>query len=478
MGVYAAAGALHAEFSGPDEAAYIVSGIMVREYLAGPLWQGTSPLAFAQHYADSYPKVAIGHWPPVYFFVQGVWYVVTGVSRVSVLALSSLLSATFASLTVLLCRREGLRWSMAVTAGVVTVLLPIHVDSLLEIGSDVVTGIAIIVATLCCQRWIDERTPRHGVIFAVAAAVALLCKGSAFLLVLMTPLALLLAHRRVDWLRSRETWRVVVIVVVLVLPWYYFASGWMQDEIVPGPPRSLRSAVTYAGYRNTWIFLSLCGVVMLPLALLSLRSGWHRRLPAVAMLPLATWLFLSFLSPHTETRLFLHVVPIAVFAAAVAAGRMVPRWQEVVLLAALVLAHIPARARTKPAVGFVPAVASLMADTSASGARILVTSNGFGEGALISEFALQRPSPTVTILRASKLLQSSTWGGDDVRLHVRSAADVMRLLDQNGVGRVVRHVSVDADPAQYEQSLNEALSQWRVLRVFGEVRIYGRPASP
>ena len=475
LGVYVRAGSFHAEFAGADESAYVVTSIMVREYVAEPLWHGVAPMSFAQQYYDNYPKVAIGHWPPGYFLVQSTWLLLTGVSRPAVLALSALLSALFASCTILLCRREGLRWSMAATAGLVTALLPIHLRSLLEIGSDVTAGIAIIVATLCCERWIAQQNLRHNVLFAVAAAIAVLCKGTAFLLFLVAPMALLLAGQRVAWLRSKETWRTVAIVVALALPWYYFAAGWLLTEIVPGTPRSLGSAIQYAAQRNSLTFLSLCGFAMLPLALISLRTGWHRRAPAVAVLPIATWLFLTLLSPHTEARLFMPVVPVVVFAGAVAASALLPRVQELVLIAALSVAYVNANLPQKPAVGFIPAVDYLVAAARESSDRILVSSNKRAEGALISELALRQPIPQRAIVRATKVLQSSTWMGDSLQLLARSAADVSRIMDENRIAVVVRHVSASEPPELYARSLDEVLSRWLLLREFGEVRIYKRP---
>jgi hypothetical protein len=478
MGVYLVAGAFRAEFSGPDEAAYVVSGIMTREYLAGPLWHGESPLAFAQHYYASYPKVAIGHWPPVYFLVQGAWFLLTGVSRFSVLALSAVLSTVFASLTVLLCRREGLRWPLAATAGVVAVLLPLHLQSLLEIGSDVITSIAILASTLCCQRWIAERTPRHSVWFAVTAAIAVLCKGSAFVLVLVAPLALMLTHRQLNWLWSRETWRVAALSAALAGPWYYVARDWVAGEIVPGAPRSLGSAVQYAGFLNVRIFVLLGGIAMIPLVLLSLRTGWYRRASAMAVLPIATFLFLTFASPHTEPRLFLHVLPIAVFAAATGANVILPKVPELVLLGALVVSHFPWILHARSTVGFVPAVSWLQSSVPASGGRILVTSNGSGEGAFISELALREPHPNRTVIRASKVLQSSSWMGNDLRVHGRTAADVARILADSGITLVVRHTARLDPAAEYEQGLDEVLRRWRSLGAYGEVRIYARALPP
>ncbi|MCC6245932.1 MAG: glycosyltransferase family 39 protein [Gemmatimonadaceae bacterium] len=477
MAVYAMAGSLHAEFSGADEAAYVVSGIMVREYLAGAMWQGVPPMTFAQEYYAQYPKVAIGHWPPVYFFVQGVWYLLAGVSRVSVLVLSAALSSIFATFTVLLCRRESLRWSLAITAGVTAALLPLTLQSLLEIGSDVIASIGILGTALCCERWIADRSARNSALLAVVGALAVLTKGSAFVLVLAAPMALLTTTRSVSWLWSRESWRVIIIGGLIALPWYLMARGWVIDEIVPGAPRSITHAVEAAAVQNARALLVLGSVLLLPLALVSLRSGWYRRAPVMAMLPLATWLFLSFLSPHREVRLFLHVVPLLVFAGAVAANMLVPKAPELVLVAALAVAHVPWSAFTKPKVGFVPAVAWIQHNRPRGGDRILVTANSSGEGAFISELALREPRPLRTVARASKVFQSSGWMGDGFQLHAKSADDVERLLAANEISLVVRHSATSASAAAYEESLDEALRSWRLLREFGEVRVYDRPTQ-
>ena len=474
VGVYVRAGSFHAEFAGADEAAYVVSSIMVREYLAGPLWHGVSPIAFAQLYYDNYPKVAIGHWPPVYFVVQSAWLLLTGVSRPALLVLSALLSTLLASLTMLLCRREGLRWSMAATAGVVTVLLPIHIRSLLELGSDIMASITILVATLCCQRWIAQQNRRNSMWFAASVAIAVLTKGTAFVLFLVAPMALLLTQKRLASMWSRETWRVVMWSVVLALPWYFFAARWLQGEIVPGPPGHLVGSILNAVQRNTWTFLSLCGIAMLPMALVSLRSEWHRRAPAVAVLPIATWLFLTILSPHTEARLFMPMVPGVVFAGAVAASSLLPRIQELVMIAALLISYVNVHVTTKAAVGFLPAVAWMVSAPHEPSRGILVSSNGGKEGALISEFALRQPLPQRAIVRASKVLESSTWMGDNAQLLARSAADAARIVDEHHISLVVRHVSPSGATELYGRSLDEMLSHWQLLREFGEVRIYGR----
>src|SRR6478609_2194767 len=55
----------------PDEAAHFVTGLMARAYLLDFPWR--APMPFAQGFYDSYPKVAIGHWPPLFYLAQAVW---------------------------------------------------------------------------------------------------------------------------------------------------------------------------------------------------------------------------------------------------------------------------------------------------------------------------------------------------------------------------------------------------------------------
>ena len=91
----------------------------------------------------------------------------------------------------------------------------------------------------------------------MSSALALLIKGSAFVLVLVVPLTLLLVRRNVSWLWSRETWRVFAIVAVLALPWYFFSRAWLAHEILPSPSHHFGAAIPYSIKHNGVIFI--CG---------------------------------------------------------------------------------------------------------------------------------------------------------------------------------------------------------------------------
>ncbi len=76
-------GAFGSEFNAyPDEPAHYVTSLMVREYITGP--HPFSPLKFAEQYYHHYPKVAFGHWPPVFYVVQAAWMLLFSASRASV----------------------------------------------------------------------------------------------------------------------------------------------------------------------------------------------------------------------------------------------------------------------------------------------------------------------------------------------------------------------------------------------------------
>ena len=70
-----ASGTYHSDFGGyPDEPGHYVTGLMVRDYIAAGF--PDSPSRFAENYYLHYPKVAIGHWPPVFYSIQAAWMLI------------------------------------------------------------------------------------------------------------------------------------------------------------------------------------------------------------------------------------------------------------------------------------------------------------------------------------------------------------------------------------------------------------------
>ena len=76
-------------------------------------------VSYARRYYARLPKVALGHWPPVFHVIQAIWYGLFGVSPLSAMLLMSAIGATFlAGLFFMLKSRFGIFASTVSTASV------------------------------------------------------------------------------------------------------------------------------------------------------------------------------------------------------------------------------------------------------------------------------------------------------------------------------------------------------------------------
>ena len=78
-----------------DEASHFLTGLMVRDYLAAHCpWP---PIEFATRYHAHYPRIGLGHWPPLFYAVQGIWMLIFPAFRDSVLVLQAAIAAAVAT---------------------------------------------------------------------------------------------------------------------------------------------------------------------------------------------------------------------------------------------------------------------------------------------------------------------------------------------------------------------------------------------
>ena len=153
-----AGGAYASGFGGyPDEPAHVVTSLMVRDFIAGLDFR--HPLQFAQQYYFHYPKVAIGVWPPVFYGVLGIWFLIVGVSRTTAIIFIAVIAATTASLIYLTGRRLIGRWA-GLLAAVLFVASPLVQDSSARVMTEHLSTLAMLVSTLCFARF--ARTERTG----------------------------------------------------------------------------------------------------------------------------------------------------------------------------------------------------------------------------------------------------------------------------------------------------------------------------
>src|SRR5271169_5196252 len=92
------------DLAGMDDPAHYTTGVMVYDYLHRAV--GSPPMQFALSFYQRFPKVALGHWPPVYYALQAAWYSVFGPSVGSARALSAVICAALAFLLFSRLRRS------------------------------------------------------------------------------------------------------------------------------------------------------------------------------------------------------------------------------------------------------------------------------------------------------------------------------------------------------------------------------------
>jgi glycosyltransferase involved in cell wall biosynthesis len=466
-------GAFQAEFLGFDESAHVVTSLMVHQYVHDGLWAGLAPLSFARDYYDHYPKVAIGHWPPGFYIVQSVWLALTGVSRASFLLLSSLLAALLGLVAVWLCRRENLPSPLSFAAGAVTALSPSVLANASEVMSDSLAAICLLVAAILCRFWLPGLTLSRGLAFAAASAAAALVKGNAFCFALLPPLALAVSSRIRSLLLLRA-WLPLLAAAVFLMPWYLHTWDLAVAEVFPLPDRSVLNRFRYVLSRNSLGLLSLAGPPMAIFAALSYPSLWPRW-PAMLSVPPALFLFLTFLSPHTDLRLFLATVPVLCFAAACRLRSLPPLLSAGILLTAAAAAHFYSPLQPKSSQGFVQAASWARSHPAFLSRPVLVASNAGGEGAWIAELALHSPSPQSTTRRASKILASSDWMGQNRRLLFQNDAELRSILASNRISSVVLHHDPAWPDLPHLPPLRAHLASWQKRNSFGAVTLFQKP---
>jgi 4-amino-4-deoxy-L-arabinose transferase-like glycosyltransferase len=458
IAVQARVGAFTAELTHADEPAHFISGLVVRDYLASGF--DTTPIAYVRDYYSSYPKIAIGNWPPLFYMVQGAWLLLTPAQPASVRLLMSLITAILAWLVFLVLRRELDTAHATFGAGLVVLLDPVPVFAGMVMLENLVALLAA-VAVGVWVRYMDRPDTRRALAFAAAAAVAVLTKGNALFLALVPPLSIAIG-RRWDLMRSRGLLIAALLVLLVAGPWLWFflrdiVSGWQQA--LPSPTFIGAALAEYG--RALLRVLGIAGALTLALGM------WARVRPrhpaggaiwtAAAATIIAVVLFHVLVPAGIDSR---HLIPaypaLAMFVAAGAftlsgwlrARRVGAMAATSIVLGSLSLAFaLEALRLPGPSLSGYRQAAAIVLDHAgeATATTSLVVAGAAGEGSFIVEIAVRdRSRPSHTVWRGSKLLALATWAGRGYRLRTDDDTAVLTLLDQAGI----RYIVIDRSAGQ------------------------------
>jgi 4-amino-4-deoxy-L-arabinose transferase-like glycosyltransferase len=473
------AGAYSAELAGhPDEPAHYVTGLMLHDYLT--TWPLAPPLRFAENFYVHYPKMAFGHWPPVFYIIQAAWTIPFSASRGSVLVLMAVLTMLLALVVYRAAARE---FGAAIGAGcaLLVILLPTVQEFAAMVMTEIPIALMCLLAALSYGRYLATGRWQDSAWFGLLAAIAIMTKGNALALALVPPLALVFS-RRLELVREKSFWLAPLIVAVVCAPWYATTlrmqqEGWIETFDLPF---LLRAFAT-----NTPDLVRLTGPVLFLLAaagiVVKVAVPWKARRvepqwAALAALIASVWIFQSVVPVGLDIRqLVTAAAPLLLFAAAGTvwlAGRLRTRALYVGAATALLFAATTFTIPKKPHHGFGRLVDDLLAQPANGNRVVLVSSQYVGEGVVISEVARLEHRPGHVILRASKVLAQSEWTGANYHVLYPDSAAVMKYLTGIPTGVLV----MDDTPGrkdhlhhhQLEEVLRDYPDRWQLIKEYSK----------
>jgi hypothetical protein len=436
-------GCHNAELSGyPDEPAHYITFLMTRSYL----YEGhfASPMRFAEDYYLHYPKVAIGHWPPVYYLVQCIWALVFPASISSILYLQAVLLAITSAILFAIAQSRFDSGVAFILSATFLLLYPTQ-----ELGSEIMSepllALTTFAATLSIARYFETTRAGPLIGFVALVEVAAHVKGSGIALV-GAPVLLVICLRRNDLFRNRIFWLAQLTMILVLAPWQILTVK-MVSNGTDGPVTlelvltQLREFGPIIVKILGWplLILVLYGVYLVIVSR-SLRDPLHVSCVATVALTLA----FHVVSPSGAEgrRLFMAIPEALLLAPLPLLGLVETRhsrsWTYLALfvMAAISLFSTKTSFR-KTAVGYRSVAGWFLANSDRGENAVLIASDIDGEGMLISEIGQRQPKPSLYVVRSSKLFEDCDWQKHDCLPTITQPLAAEQVLDSMPVRYVV-----------------------------------------
>jgi hypothetical protein len=481
-------GAFTAELAGyPDEASHYMAGLLVSDYLHSGF--AANPIAFATRFYLHYPYLAIGHWPPLFYCVEGLWIFMFGSSRSVVLLLMAMITVALATLTYVEVRRM-FGWMFGLAAALLFISIPVVQQYAGMVMMDTLLSLLSLWTILCFARFLETGGWRDGMQFALFASLAILTKGNAFFLALVPALGILFS-RRFYLLKRPAFWAQAGVVAVLGVPWHLLTMHMMLPTFGDhlGASFTQRASSFYGA-----LLLRSLGAPLLALALAGVVTRVIKPLRNTGAAPIwasfgafltSLVLFYCLVPAGIEARYTIAVFPILIIfaiAGAVDLGRWArfgsvssARRAGLVFVAALLCFvftsfNVPA----KESYGFRTAVEQLAPALKTPSIIVVSTDRAVGEGAFVAEMAMRGNRGHDIIVRGSQVLADSNWDVTRYRPRYASAEDLNQSLKASGVDYLVLDTSPNLRHYIHQQQLVQLVEQhpedWQVVSQAGNLK--------
>jgi GT2 family glycosyltransferase len=456
LGFQIGTGAYSADFAGyPDEAAHFVTAVMVSEYLRTPF---ENPMTFAERYYLQYPKVGLGHWPPLGYLTKGIWMHGFGSTRGAALAFLLLCMAGSAWLIYELLWREAGR-TLAIAAPLAFISNAYVQSSYQTAMMDVPALFLCLLAVLAFRQYVSAPSRGGSLLFGVVAGCALLVKQQSMVLALIPPV-FAVAARRWDLFRRGDFWLAAVPAALLAGPWYGLTTRVFYDDVAGWSGWAGQGGAAAGFHLSMWWEVAGLAVAGLSAAA-AVRAIVRPAAGAsvwVAVLLSTVGSSLAF-QVLNEPR---HVLAglAAQWALAALALSVMPGRLRVVGAAALVV--LSAGWTVAPRWGY--ADMASMISAGPGGHVLLVSPN---DGAVIASAAALQPAADGSRywLRANKLMGEVGWSGRVRRMYLQTPGEVRGLLASSGINQVFVETGEDAPAfsALLQRAMEETAGEWEAI---------------
>ena len=473
--------AFRSEFGGtPDEPAHYVTGLLVRDYITSG-WPA-NPLEYARNYYVYYPKLGLGHWPPLFYVVQTAWSLVFTPSRVSMILLMGVLTAWTAAI---FCNtlREEYPLGVAVSATVFLMSIPIMQTFSSQLMAEMLLALLALLAVIAYGRYLDSGRWQAAALFGLWSSLAMLTKGTGIELAFLPVGAVVLGHRW-DLVKRFSFWLPAILVVSLAGPWYWFAPDARHESVTQfggvhfQSRRMLETLTSWGRMLGPATILAMVGIAVYCGKLWRERGKGGKGIYLAGLsLLIGAYLFRVLVAAWGPRQLLTTIPVLAMFSVAgffwLFSRTRIPMAIAGIAAAVLILVNI-ARAPVKPHYRFDEAAQSLVSNPRFADSVMLVCSGPTGEGVFIAEVAMREARPGHVVLRASKMLSSSNWMGKNYRVRFEREGDMLQYLEEIPVGLVV--IDSEGQKASHGQLLLRVLRQhpekWEMVAEYGNIAVF------
>ena len=474
--------------TGSDEASHFLNSYLIWSYLTQAL--GHNPLTYATDFYVHYPKISIGHWPPLYYVFLSVFFFVLPHTPWPFLLVNLVVGVLPVWLIARVVRQTA-GWPWALLAGCAFVLMPMSINNTTRLMLDQVLGGLCLLAALLWSRYTTQPSLQRGLAFAAVTAAAILVKGNGWVLALF-PFIHIALTKRWSVLTNWRSYAAAAAVLAVVGAWtlvtykissdgFNYAWGWAYFS--KSMPLFLQALYVNLGPVGT--LAALVGTVGSVLATQNpvLREAGRTALALV----LATVLFHALVPVDIDPRYMSSAMPSLTILMALGAWMLAQRlsrtlarqwWlPSIVLVLFAVPGALFLRDRMPRYDLRMDQVATVIA--AQPGSVVVVDGHSGTEGSLAVEVALRDPARQDYVVRSSQLLTDSDFMGKSYALRVASPQAVLDMLDAIGSNIVVVAQGTEITPRFPHSDLLLAAmrlptSQFKLVHTYPHLRAEGQ----